>query len=226
MMKILVITDIHSKPEKIYNYLDNNSVDEIIITGDVTEFGPEDLFIDTLNKFASYANVHALQGNCDPVNADVLLDKSNIINIHDNVSNIGDIKLVGFGGSNPTPFDTPNEYDEEILYKQLNKYHDDLSTESFTILVTHAPPLDTNTDKIESGVHVGSKSIRQIIEQTQPTLNVCGHVHESIGKDTIGKTTIVNPGDASTGHACIIELTDDDIKNNTITNIELITIGE
>ena len=222
-MKILMITDIHSNPDKIYSYLDENSVDEIIITGDVTEFGPESLFVDILNKFSEYANVHALFGNCDPKNAGELLDKSNAINIHDNTSRIGDIKLIGFGGSNPTPFDTPNEYADELLYENLIKYEDALSSDSFTILVTHAPPLDTNADKIESGAHVGSNAIRKIIEETQPTLNLCGHVHESIGQDVIGKTTIVNPGDASTGHACIIELSEDDIKNKKI-NTELIVI--
>ena len=222
-MKILMITDIHSKPEKIYAYLDENSVDEIIITGDVTEFGPETLFVDTLNKFSEYANVHALFGNCDPKNSSELLEKSNATNIHDNTSNIGDIQLVGFGGSNPTPFDTPNEYSDESLYENLSKYSDVLSSDSFTILVTHAPPLDTNADKIESGAHVGSSGVRKINEETQPTLNVCGHVHESIGKDTIGQTTVVNPGDASTGHACIIDLSEDDIKNKNV-NVELIVL--
>lgn len=225
-MKLFVITDIHSNPDRIYKYLDENPVDEIIITGDVTEFGPEDLFIDTLNKFKSYANVHALMGNCDPKNAPELLDESDAINIHDNSSNIDNINIVGFGGSNPTPFDTPNEFDEEILYEQLIKYEDILSDENFTILVTHAPPYETNTDKIESGAHVGSKSVRKVIEKTQPTLNLCGHVHESIGKDKIGDTITINPGDAANGHACIIELTPEDIENKTITNIELITIEE
>lgn len=223
-MRILMITDIHSNPEKIYGYLDENSVDQIIVTGDVTEFGPETLFVETLDKLAGYANVHALFGNCDPKNSPELLDKSKAINIHDNISNIGNIKLVGFGGSNPTPFDTTNEFSDESLYENLIKYSDVLSSDSFTILVTHAPPLNTNADKIESGAHVGSSGIRKIIEETQPTLNVCGHVHESIGQDKIGNTTIVNPGDASTGHACLIELNEDDIENKNV-NIELITIN-
>jgi Icc-related predicted phosphoesterase len=222
-MKILMITDIHSNPDNIYNYLDDNNVDEIIITGDVTEFGPDSLFVDTLNKFSEYARVHALFGNCDPKNSSDLLDKSNAINIHDNISNIGEIQLVGFGGSNPTPFDTPNEYADEILYEKLSNYKDVLSSDSFTILVTHAPPLDTNADKIESGAHVGSEGIRKVIEETQPTLNVCGHVHESVGQDTIGNTVIVNPGDANSGHACLIELSDEDIENKNVT-IELIKI--
>ncbi len=222
-MKILVITDIHSAPERVFGYLDDNSVDNIIITGDVTEFGPEDYFVETLNNFSNYAPVYALQGNCDPKTAPELLDKSNAINIHNNVVNIGDIQVIGFGGSNPTPFDTPNEFSEEILYEELSKYGDELNSDKFTILVTHAPPYNTNTDKIESGAHVGSTSVRKIIEETQPTINVCGHVHESIGEDTIDNTVIVNPGDAANGHACIIELSEDDIKNKNV-NLTIFTI--
>lgn len=222
-MKILIITDIHSTPDKVFSFLDDNPVDQIIITGDVTEFGPEDYFIETLNKFSEYAPVYALQGNCDPKNAVELLDKSNVINIHDNTSNIGNIQVVGFGGSNTTPFDTPNEFTDEILYEKLSKFKDVLSSDSYTILVTHAPPFDTNADKIDSGDHVGSKGIRKIIEETQPTLNVCGHVHESIGQDKIGDTVIVNPGDAANGHACILELSSDDIDNKNV-NINVFTI--
>lgn len=222
-MKILILTDIHSKPDKIFDFLDENPVDQIIICGDVTEFGPEDYFIETLNKFSKYAQVHALQGNCDPSNASDLLDKSNIVNIHNNTSNIGELILVGFGGSNPTPFDTPNEFSDEILYEELNKFKEQLSSDSFSILITHAPPFDTNADKIESGDHVGSKGIRKIIEETQPTLNVCGHVHESIGQDTIGNTVIVNPGDAATGHVCVLELSDKDVENRNV-NLNLFTL--
>lgn len=225
-MKLLVITDIHSNPDKIYSYLDENSVDEIIITGDVTEFGPEELFVDILNKFSQYANVHALFGNCDPKNADKLLDKSDATNIHDATSNIGDIQLIGFGGSNPTPFDTPNEYTDEELYENINRYADKLSSDDFTILVTHAPPLDTNADRIPDGNHVGSCAVRKIIEQTQPTLNICGHIHESVGQDKIGDTTVINPGDANSGHLCIIELSQEDIADKKISNVDLITIEE
>ena len=48
-------------------------------------------------------------------------------------------------------------------------------------------------------------------------------MHESIGQDTIGNTVIVNPGDANTGHACIIELSQDDINNQNV-NLSLIEI--
>ena len=62
------------------------------------------------------------------------------------------------------------------------------------ILVTHAPPYGTKTDKIGKE-HCGNKSIRKFIEKEKPDLAICGHIHECAGKeDKIGKTKIVNPG--------------------------------
>ncbi|MCD7781253.1 MAG: metallophosphoesterase [Methanosphaera sp.] len=224
-MRILVISDIHGSPEGVYKYLEDNSVDKIIVTGDITDFGPEDLFIEILDNLSKIADVYAIMGNCDPENANSLLDKSSATNIHDNVVKMDNITLVGFGGSNETPFDTIHEYSEEILYNELIKYNEDLSSENYTILATHAPPLDTNADKIESGAHTGSKAIRDVISLTQPTLNICGHIHESIGKDKIDNTVVVNPGDVANNHACLLIITDEDLENKTV-NIELLTLGE
>ncbi len=42
--------------------------------------------------------------------------------------------------------------------------------------------------------HVGSTAVRTIIERYQPLVAVHGHIHESSGKDKIGKTECFNPG--------------------------------
>ncbi|MDO5851567.1 MAG: metallophosphoesterase [Methanobacteriaceae archaeon] len=212
-MKIFVITDIHSKYETILNYLkkneSSNDFDKIIVTGDITNFGPENLVGDILDKLSDYGEVYAIPGNCDPKNITELIDNSRAINLHDNILVLDDLVLVGFGGSNKTPFDTPNEFDEEIIYEKLNRFKKDLIENKTTILVTHVPPVNTGTDKTETDLHVGSTSVRKIIEETQPTINICGHVHESIAVDKIQNTIIINPGDAATGHACILEIIDD-----------------
>jgi len=61
------------------------------------------------------------------------------------------------------------------------------------ILVTHAPPYNTKVDQILEE-HAGNKSLRKIIQEIQPALVVCGHLHECVGKDYIGKTLVINPG--------------------------------
>jgi uncharacterized protein len=43
-------------------------------------------------------------------------------------------------------------------------------------------------------VPVGSRAVRQAIEEYQPLLSLHGHIHESPGSVRIGRTVAVNPG--------------------------------
>jgi len=68
-----------------------------------------------------------------------------------------------------------------------------------TVYVLHAPPFDSLLDMIYGESHVGSKAIRQFIEETQPRLTLHGHIHESSEvsgsfADRIGRTICLNPG--------------------------------
>ncbi|MGL4670553.1 MAG: metallophosphoesterase family protein [Methanobacteriaceae archaeon] len=82
----------------------------------------------------------------------------------------------------------------------------DNTNNKFKVLITHAPPINTNADKIKNGAHVGSFSIRKIIEEFQPDLAICGHIHEAKSQDKIGKTLVINPGMANIGDACLINV--------------------
>jgi Icc-related predicted phosphoesterase len=68
-----------------------------------------------------------------------------------------------------------------------------------TIHVLHSPARDTACDMIANRAHVGSRAIRAHVERHQPPLVLSGHIHESprisgAWRDTIGATTLVNPG--------------------------------
>jgi len=210
-MKILAMGDIHGQYQKIFNYLQKNKVDLIILTGDITHFGPSRLCEEILNEICLF-NVPTLviPGNCDPTGTFGEIENSNAINIHNRTLIIKNIGICGFGGSNLTPFDTPLEFEEELIYHEIKKLMKQIENQQIRILVTHAPPYNTKTDLIPSGDHVGSKSIRRIIEEFQPSLNLCGHIHEAIAIDKIGDTIIVNPGESSQGFASIINITEDD----------------
>jgi Icc-related predicted phosphoesterase len=108
-------------------------------------------------------------------------------------------KFLGLGGSNLTPFNTPFELTEAEIKEELDNLVDGLD-QNF-ILVTHAPPHDTLVDRTHDGIHVGSKSIREFIEERQPMAALCGHIHESRNTDKLGHTTIVNPGSIAKGYA-------------------------
>lgn len=73
-----------------------------------------------------------------------------------------------------------------------------------TILVTHSPPYNTNLDMISSKIHVGSRGIRNIIEQKQPLLTLHGHVHETLKyskdfKQKIGSTISISAANDHVG---------------------------
>jgi Icc-related predicted phosphoesterase len=213
-MKILAVSDIHGKYIKIMEYLKENTVDLIILSGDITDFGPPELAGEILNEISSFnIPVLAIPGNCDPINLYGNIDNSNAINIHGRSVTIKNIGICGFGGSNPTPFNTPLEFDELEIYDQARKAIEEIKNHKVTLFVTHAPPFGTKTDILPSGDHVGSEGIRRVIEEFQPTLNVCGHIHESRAVDKLGKTEVVNPGMLSKGHACMINIDDSDEEN-------------
>ena len=41
---------------------------------------------------------------------------------------------------------------------------------------------------------MGSHAIRESIEEVQPVVALCGHIHESRATSKLGRTVVVNPG--------------------------------
>ncbi len=70
------------------------------------------------------------------------------------------------------------------------------------ILVTHGPPLGAG-DRVENGNHVGCEFLRKWIEDVQPKLVVCGHIHPGYGIYTIGKTIVVNASLCNSKYAAV-----------------------
>ena len=92
------------------------------------------------------------------------------------------------------------------------------------IVIAHNPPKDTKLDMIPNGVHVGSPLIRAFIESKKPLLVVSGHIHESAAIDTLGPTTLVNPGALADGRYAVAEITGGSGKPFAVASIELKTL--
>jgi len=60
-------------------------------------------------------------------------------------------------------------------------------------------------------MHVGSEAVRSFIENVQPELCICGHIHESMAEDSIGKTRIINPGMLGEGGYVVIRFGQDSL---------------
>ena len=102
------------------------------------------------------------------------------------------------------------------LFKKFNKENKNHKV----IFVSHNVPYNTKLDKITSkeapkevrGKHYGSKLCKKIIKSYQPVLAIGGHIHESWGKQNLGKTLCVNPGAVHEGKYCIVDIGEGKVK--------------
>jgi uncharacterized protein len=66
--------------------------------------------------------------------------------------------------------------------------------EAADILISHSPPKGV-ADLSSRGDSLGSQAVRAAIERVQPRLCLCGHIHDSWGKQgEIGRTKVINLG--------------------------------
>ena len=59
---------------------------------------------------------------------------------------------------------------------------------------------------IHAGYHAGSTAVRDFIDDEQPDLVICGHIHEGRGEDLLGKSKIVNCGPSRDGCYALIDV--------------------
>ncbi len=206
-MKIIGLSDIHGRlPDKHFlSILDHGDV--VLLVGDITNFGRKKeagLILDPIMERSP--RVFAVSGNCDFPEVDAFLDEKQI-NLHASVKLLDGLGFAGLGGSLTTPFGTPNEYTEEQIAQALDQARENIPDETPFVLVSHQPPFQTACDRIASGVHVGSRSVRQFIERHQPLVCFTGHIHESFGMDRIGNTHVINTGHFGKGGYAFAEIT-------------------
>lgn len=182
--------------EKVIEY----KPDLVVICGDITHFGTVTWAKDFLDRIP--ITTLAIPGNCDPTNMMSAIVESKAIALHAKKVEIEGYKFIGFGGSDPTPFNTPFEFSEEEIFESLDRI-----MEEKVILVAHAPPYG-HIDYHPIKGHLGSKSIAKIVHKYEPVLVLSGHIHEARGVE-YGSTIFVNPGPAMHNYAAVIELGDE-----------------
>ncbi len=104
---------------------------------------------------------------------------------------------------------TPYEIAEGEIKRRAEIGWAKVQAARWKVFVPHAPPSGTKLDRTFLGKHVGSTAIRDFVERTQPDVLLCGHIHESRGIDTLGKTQMVNCGAASQGKYAVLDIGDE-----------------
>jgi len=120
-----------------------------------------------------------------------------------------DHEMITSAWTNYTPWHSPRETTEEHLAETFEGLAAKVERMDNCIFNLHCPPHDTPLDlapeidgtlkPVTKGgainmIHVGSRAVRQVIEKYKPLLGLHGHIHESRGFTTIGRTLCVNPG--------------------------------
>jgi len=193
-MTIIAFGDMHEHLDNIAKIKGISDASSVIITGDLTNRGgikQAKKIIDFLKQYNP--NVYAQAGNFDRKEVeDYLIEQK--ISLHGHAFKREDIGIFGVGGSNITPLNTPNEYEENEIESFILQGYQKIKDIPFKLFVSHAPPFNTKVDMLQNGPHVGSTAVREFIEKYQPDVCVTGHIHEAKGEDYIGRTLIINPG--------------------------------
>ena len=139
--------------------------------------------------------------------------------------------------SNPTPWQTHRELSEEAIAKFIDTGAARLEQPASAVFNFHVPPhgtpldvaprLDAKLTKVmapggEADLsHVGSTAVRAALERHQPLLSLHGHIHESRGTTTFGRTLAMNCGSAYTEGAllgAIVDLSEKEVRSAILTS--------
>jgi len=196
----LVLGDIHDQLGRLPEIPELPDARGILVSGDLTLNGGVAQAASVIKGLSECADVVLAQfGNMDrPEIAEWLREQG--CNLHDEVRELAPgVALMGIGASVLTPFGTPSEFPESWFAEKLERMGRTARHFAHVILVSHNPPLNTRCDALENGMHVGSAAVRAFIEEMQPDLCFCGHIHEAVGTDRIGHTVVINTGPLSAG---------------------------
>jgi len=198
-LKVLAVSDFHGSldaSKRVSLKAEKVNADVVVISGDITHFGSvqsaKELFSPLLKLKMP---IFFVPGNCDPPSL-AEINLKGAFCIHGSCETYGNAMFVGVGGGPPSPFKTPFEMTEDEIMQVLNQSFGQCQPKQWLILVSHTPPKNTKLDAAFSGEHVGSLSVRRYIEDKQPSIVFCGHIHEARGIDSIGNTVVVNSGPA------------------------------
>jgi uncharacterized protein len=169
-------------------------------------------WVDVADEYIDRSQVptYVQPGNDDPWAFDQVLRQSRqLIAPESDVVRVGGHEMISCCYSNTTPWHSPRELNEDDLYRLLKSLAEKVEDPSRAIFNFHVPPYESGLDmafKVNEDLSlttrkgqpieapVGSKAVREIIEEYQPLLSVHGHIHESRGAAKIGRTVCLNPG--------------------------------
>lgn len=189
-MKILAFSDLHMARGRAAGLVEaSRAADIVIAAGDFCNArqGLSDA-IAMLEGIA--APLVAVPGNAESFDELQAAARPGMTVLHGTGTETAGLRLFGLGYGVPvTPFgDWSCDLTEQQAADMLAR------CDHADILILHSPPKGV-ADITSAGQSVGSTAIRDAIERIQPRLALCGHIHDSWGREgMIGRARVVNLG--------------------------------
>lgn len=189
-MKLLAFSDLHRDLDRAARLVEMSSeADVVIAAGDLASV--HDGLTETVDALAGIEaptilvpgnneTEDALRGACSEWGAAIVL--------HGEATEIDGVSFFGLGAGVPvTPWDWSFDLTEAEAAEML------APCPQAAVLVVHSPPKG-HVDA-SGGSHLGSEAVLRSIEEKRPVLALCGHIHESWGREAeIGPTRVINLG--------------------------------
>ena len=190
-MKILALSDIHGDrvlAQAMAEKAVENKVDLVLLAGDLANSdGSVEGILGPFKKKG--LEIGIIPGNHEGM-ADIgfLTEKYGAKNLHGYILKKGDVGIFGCGYGDVGI----HQLNEKDFFNTLKKAHNSLEGIKKKIMITHIQPSESI---LGLGMFPGSKGVRKAVEEFQPDIHFCGHVHESHGiEEVIGKTRVINVG--------------------------------
>ncbi|HEV2791756.1 MAG TPA: metallophosphoesterase family protein [Solirubrobacterales bacterium] len=194
-MKILAFSDLHRDLDQGARLVEMAAEADVVIgAGDFASM--HEGLEETIGALAGIAIPTVLvPGNNETAEAlrAAASDWSAATVLHGEGTTIDGVEFFGLGAGIPvTPWEWSFDLDDEAATQML------APCPQGAVLVLHSPPRD-HCDSAGDGTNFGSPALLRAIEEKQPRLAVCGHIHESWGCESqVGPTPIRNLGPTGT----------------------------
>ena len=187
-MRIYAVADIHADIDRcatIETIVKTHQPDMVIFAGDMTSYWKQNPFLNMLTKLSTPCA--GILGNSDFKSLGRRLEAVKHFHmLGDRPFGIDTINIYGISGTIPLPFASRICIRENTALNHLGR-----KISSKDILVAHPPPRGV-LDQVGNRFSAGSANLNRFIEYHQPTLLLCGHIHEQAGAVQHNQTWIVN----------------------------------
>ncbi len=204
-VRVLCVTDAHGEDSALAaldGFLSAQKPDLLLMAGDFTHRGkPEDYahkFLAIVDK--SGVPMFSVHGTMDSPEVQALIE-SRGGSIHAKRVEWRGFEFAGLGGGPKSVLSTMIEYDNDRAAGFIRGL-----IGPKTIVLSHAPPFNTKADDIGNGIHIGMPALREAVEKIQPRAVICGHAHETVGTEKMGKTLVIKVAPLKDGKAALVEL--------------------